>query len=175
MGLPFGFFNFYVVHFIQTISNDFVVSVVETKHIVIIFVPNHNYRICVVSLTVFTIYFVVFFVIIKVFERNLFVIVDGSLYSVNAVNKGTVTEFAFIKRHDIFGNKHCLIWAERSGKFADYVVFLRNGEFRRFDYVGKQDYFRRIERAICNVIVMKFLLERQNFITIFIQQSDIRR
>lgn len=54
------------------------------------------------TVAAFSINFFMLFVVIEVKERNLFVVVDSTVYCVHVVDKRTISLSSFIERNNMF-------------------------------------------------------------------------
>ena len=91
----FSYLN--VIHFIQTICNHIVVVIAETQHIVAVSIPHHNYGVHDIPSAILPIDLFMFFVIVKIQKRNLFILINCPLYHVNVINYRTSAPLFTVK------------------------------------------------------------------------------
>ena len=149
---------------------------VISNQIIIIVIEYGRKRIYEIPLMVFTIYALVLFIEIEIFERNLFIVLYRRIDFAYSIKDILVHAFSRIKPHDITLQKFgAMTSAEIGNLIKQNFRFTRRNKARRLHRIHKNTQFGNIETSIGNTIAIRLSrgLFAKNLITEIIQHLYI--
>ena len=118
-----------------------------------------------------------FFIFIQMIieKRNLFILLNRRFNRIDIIYDTWITGPLLLVQENNILRIMVLIYSYRRVKFVYDRLFPCFREFGGFYYVYKHCYFRRIKELMNGIIIPRLFYVGTNLISVFIQQSNVRR